>query len=127
MITIGQYVAQLVQDSRYCGSMLPRIPVLHLRALESAIQTAPARSGSSSASSSSSSSSGGGGGAFGARNGDSGGGGDGAPAQLAVGTIVEGLYAEDGQWYPGKIKSVAASGKYWVLYDEPYGNSELLA
>jgi len=47
------------------------------------------------------------------------------PSQLAVGTVCEGIYSADGQWYNARIDEVTADGRYAVTYTD-YGNSEYI-
>lgn len=44
---------------------------------------------------------------------------------FAVGTICEGRYSADGQWYKAKINSILDGGKYHVTYTD-YGNEEVV-
>jgi len=45
---------------------------------------------------------------------------------FAVGTICEGKYSQDGQWYKARINSILEGGKYHVTYID-YGNEEEVA
>jgi hypothetical protein len=45
---------------------------------------------------------------------------------FAVGTICEGRYSADGQWYKAKINAILEGGKYHVTYTD-YGNEEVVA
>lgn len=103
--TIGNYVQQLASETRYNGSILPRIPTIHLQALREAMKesrhnTVPSQDSTDRSRS---------------------------EQTLRIGTKVKGLFSEDGKWYRGVIDAIdKATGKYWVLYDAPYENTELL-
>ena len=45
---------------------------------------------------------------------------------FAVGTICEGRYSEDGQWYKAKINAILEGGKYHVTYTD-YANEEVVS
>ena len=43
---------------------------------------------------------------------------------MAVGDLVEGLYPDDEQWYPGVVDKVNDDGTYTVKWDDPDGGPE---
>lgn len=110
-----EWVKSLITDNRYCGTILPRVPVMAERAIRAAL-AAPSSSSSSSNPAETTNTT--------------------TPTSAATksdsstykkGDVVRAKWSEDGQWYDARVEEPGDKPHtWWVTYlpEEEYGNQE---
>ena len=100
-ITMGKYVKELLQEQKYFGSMLPRIPIPIQRDIDIKILEVESIANKHETN-------------------------ERYRKYLKIGVKTRAQFSEDNKWYNCKVSGLLDDGTIEVTYDPPYGNVDVL-